>query len=370
MGIVAKKILSNVTFGPGILAWVNFDCTRNAAGVTDASNTARFIRGSGNVEQVLKTGTGVYQIDFIRSLPKVDPADPISENGYARFVDSTAHHAFIDQDSFPLFASNTTVEFRTSLNVVTNPDYGFFMAVGNSQGKKYPIKAWGQFAGAASNGSAVTYGSGFTNSIQRISSGLYECTFDYALPPALSGYAIFANSYSYVSRIDTTTPPAADKFRVEFFDGAEVLRNQDYNCVVAVAPEGTQSDPTLPSGEIKAWVAFDGNSTENANCLYSGETLGYNVSSVVRTSVKGVYAINFIKPLGPAVQTNIAPHAILVNGYGDLEDTVITGGGDVYATQLVQGEVTSVPSLSVQFWSTQASPTRRDPDVGYVCVIQ
>jgi len=370
MGIVAKKILSSVTYGPGILAWVNFDCTRNAAGVTNADNSNRFIRGGGNVERVLKIGSGVYQIDFIRSLPTVDPTDPVPENGYARFVDSTAHHAFIDQDSLPIIASNTTVEFRTALNAVTNPDYGFFMAVGNSQGKKYPIKAWAQFVGVASNGAATTYGSGFNSNIQRISSGLYECTFDYALPPALSGYAVFANSETYVSRIDSSTPPTASKFRVEFYDGAEVLQNQDYNCVVAVAPEGTQSDPTLPPGEIKAWVAFEGNNTQGANCLYLGSTLGYNVSSVIRTSVKGVYAINFIKPLGPAVQDNIAPHAILVNGFGDLENAAITGGGDVYATQLVQSGVTSVPSLSVEFLSMEATPTRRDPDYGYVCVIQ
>lgn len=370
MGIVAKKILNGETLGPGILAWVNFDCTRNAAGVTNADNSNRFIRGGGNVKRVLKIGSGVYQIDFITLLPTVDPTDPIPKNGYARFVDSTAYHAFINQDSFPIIASSTTVEFRNPLKAVTNPDYGFFMAVGNSQGKKYPIKAWGQFEGAASNGSAVTYGSGFTNFIQRISSGLYECTFDYALPPALSGYAIFANSYSYVSRIDLDTPPTTNKFRVEFFDGDGFLRNQDYNCVVAVAPEGTQSDDTLPPGQIKAWVAFDGNSTKGANCLYSGTTLGYNISSVVRTSVTGVYAINFIKPLGPAVQTNIAPHAILVNGFGDLLNAAITGGGDVFATQLIQSGVTSVPSLSVEFLSMQATPTRRDPDVGYVCVIQ
>jgi hypothetical protein len=43
----------------GIRAWVNFDASRDASGATNASNTNRFIRSSGNVTSVLKTGTGI-----------------------------------------------------------------------------------------------------------------------------------------------------------------------------------------------------------------------------------------------------------------------------------------------------------------------
>ena len=49
-------------------AWVNFDATRNAAGVVDSSNTNRFIRSSFNVASVLKTGTGDYNINFTTAM--------------------------------------------------------------------------------------------------------------------------------------------------------------------------------------------------------------------------------------------------------------------------------------------------------------
>jgi hypothetical protein len=48
----------------GVRAWVNFDGTRNVAGAADATNTNRFIRGSGNVTNVLRTATGRYTVYF------------------------------------------------------------------------------------------------------------------------------------------------------------------------------------------------------------------------------------------------------------------------------------------------------------------
>jgi hypothetical protein len=50
-------------------AWVNFDATRDASGASNTSNTNRFIRGSGNVASVLKTGTGIFTITFTTPMP-------------------------------------------------------------------------------------------------------------------------------------------------------------------------------------------------------------------------------------------------------------------------------------------------------------
>ena len=51
-------------------AWVNFDATRNAAGVVDALNTNRFIRSNNNISSVLRTSQGAYTITF--TTPMVD----------------------------------------------------------------------------------------------------------------------------------------------------------------------------------------------------------------------------------------------------------------------------------------------------------
>ena len=63
----------------GCRAWVNFDGTRDAAGVVNASNTGRYIRGSGNVTSVIKTGTGSYVINF---------TVPMQDDNYAFFISS------------------------------------------------------------------------------------------------------------------------------------------------------------------------------------------------------------------------------------------------------------------------------------------
>ena len=52
----------------GVRAWVSFDGTKNSSGAADASNTNRFIRGSGNVSSVLKTSTGRYTVTFATAM--------------------------------------------------------------------------------------------------------------------------------------------------------------------------------------------------------------------------------------------------------------------------------------------------------------
>jgi hypothetical protein len=53
----------------GVRAWVRFDGNKNSSGVTDASNTARQILGSGNVTSVTKISSGRYTVDFEVDLP-------------------------------------------------------------------------------------------------------------------------------------------------------------------------------------------------------------------------------------------------------------------------------------------------------------
>lgn len=52
----------------GARAWVNFDGTRNEAGGSDTATTNRFIRASGNVSSVLRTGVGNYTINLTTAL--------------------------------------------------------------------------------------------------------------------------------------------------------------------------------------------------------------------------------------------------------------------------------------------------------------
>jgi hypothetical protein len=66
-----KKAL-NADNAPPIFAcraWVNFDGKRDSSGATTTANTARFIRASGNVSSVTKTGTGTFEIVFSTAMP-------------------------------------------------------------------------------------------------------------------------------------------------------------------------------------------------------------------------------------------------------------------------------------------------------------
>ena len=55
-------------------AWVNFDGTRDAAGVASAANTPRFIRASENVASVLRVDVGSYIITFSSPMPDANYA--------------------------------------------------------------------------------------------------------------------------------------------------------------------------------------------------------------------------------------------------------------------------------------------------------
>jgi hypothetical protein len=66
----------------GCRAWVNFDGTRNASGVVDASNSARYIRASGNVSSVVKVTTGCYDVNFITPMPDANYAFSVCASVY------------------------------------------------------------------------------------------------------------------------------------------------------------------------------------------------------------------------------------------------------------------------------------------------
>ena len=56
----------------GVRAWVNFDASRDASGATNTSHTNRFIRSSGNVTSVLKTGPGKFTVTFTAAMPNTN----------------------------------------------------------------------------------------------------------------------------------------------------------------------------------------------------------------------------------------------------------------------------------------------------------
>jgi len=58
----------------GVRAWVNFNGFNNTSNVVDAANTNRFIRGSGNVTNVIRNATGVYTMSFATSMPNANYA--------------------------------------------------------------------------------------------------------------------------------------------------------------------------------------------------------------------------------------------------------------------------------------------------------
>lgn len=63
-----------------IRALVVFSGTKNINGQNDTSNTARLIRKSSNVSNVLRTGVGTYQVNFATSMP---------DTNYAAFCNAT-----------------------------------------------------------------------------------------------------------------------------------------------------------------------------------------------------------------------------------------------------------------------------------------
>jgi hypothetical protein len=69
--VTASKLTTTTGNAPvyACRAWVNFDGKRDSSGATTTANTARFIRASGNVSSVTKTGTGTFEIIFSTAMP-------------------------------------------------------------------------------------------------------------------------------------------------------------------------------------------------------------------------------------------------------------------------------------------------------------
>ena len=347
MGIVAKKILNSEITGPGVLAWCVF--------VGRVSNGTASLSGSGNVSSVERINAGEYEINFTNPLPDF----PNSANArYGIFVDSTGYHAFVNH----LGNNNSTkatVEFRTPANAKTDPDYGYVLVVGNQNTNKFDIKAWCNFDSVGTNNTFTTQrGAGLSACERKGNAGTYELTFD--APLSSANYSIITNSGRYVSRIDSDTLPGGSNFRVEFYDGSETLVSPIYPSVVVVGPKGTLGDPLYPAGRVRAWAVFNTVPISQADCNILAE---YNVSSVIRTATTGVYAVNFRTPMRyhPLGSSYNYEYAALVNSF-DTSNPRGTAGG-IFAQ-------TTTTSLSVDFFTLQATPVRNDPTRVYVCVIQ
>jgi hypothetical protein len=118
-----KKAL-NADNPPPIFAcrsWVNFDGTRDSGGDSNTSNTDRFIRASGNVSSVTKTGTGAYTINFTTAFPsgtddycvQVTTQNTVSGAALTRFVSSSnTQYSFVATD-----AGGTATNSLAHLNV-------------------------------------------------------------------------------------------------------------------------------------------------------------------------------------------------------------------------------------------------------------
>jgi hypothetical protein len=101
----------------GCRAWVNFDATRDSSGATNALNTNRFIRSSGNVTSVKKDSTGRYRVTF---------TTPMLDANYAAIVggDANAQHKIpgvITQDTAYVDIGYSQINTSTARE---DPDWG------------------------------------------------------------------------------------------------------------------------------------------------------------------------------------------------------------------------------------------------------
>lgn len=103
----------------GIRAWVNFDCTRNNFGNTDSLNTDRFIRASGNVQNVTKTGNGSYRLTFTTNMPHTNyvwSGSCYTVNGY---VYATTTQNTPTLSTLEVYISNDTQVLNPSIVTVS-----------------------------------------------------------------------------------------------------------------------------------------------------------------------------------------------------------------------------------------------------------
>ena len=61
----ASSVIAPTT---GIVAWVNFDGTKDTTGAASTANTNRLIRASSNVTSVLRNAAGDYTVNFTSAL--------------------------------------------------------------------------------------------------------------------------------------------------------------------------------------------------------------------------------------------------------------------------------------------------------------
>jgi len=108
----------------GVRAWVSFDGTKNSSGTVDASNTNRFIRGSGNVSSVLKTTTGIYTITFSTAMQDDNYSVTVSarQDGDANQSAYSSNIAYSGTYS----SSAVSVSYGYYVNSQVNADPNFF----------------------------------------------------------------------------------------------------------------------------------------------------------------------------------------------------------------------------------------------------
>jgi hypothetical protein len=96
-------------------AWVNFDGTRDATGAASTANTNRFIRASGNVTSVLRTGVGNYRITFTTPMSNANYCVNIS---YGTIVGATPVITSITSNNFSLitYVSGIGTGFDDTIN--------------------------------------------------------------------------------------------------------------------------------------------------------------------------------------------------------------------------------------------------------------
>ena len=93
-------------------AWVNFDGTRDSTGAVSTANTARFIRASGNVSSVMRTGVGRYTINFAIPLPDGDYAV-----GFSGARDASVEGTAVGLSNDP---AQSATNFGIRANTITN----------------------------------------------------------------------------------------------------------------------------------------------------------------------------------------------------------------------------------------------------------
>jgi hypothetical protein len=122
----ATKLSTSTGTAPvyGARAWVSFSGTLDTTGAVSATNTNRFINGSGNVTNVLRQATGQYVVSFATPMPDAGYAFSFSAHHLSGSTPSIACSAFSYSPSFLgiftylSYANNTYVDLPSAICVV------------------------------------------------------------------------------------------------------------------------------------------------------------------------------------------------------------------------------------------------------------